>query len=288
MPAAGGLRSPLVGSEPLVEVSALLLVVEDNAVNQKVAAAMLSKLGYRSEIVANGEAAVDAVGHARYAAVLMDCQMPGMDGYEASAEIRRREGEGDGDRVPIIAMTAGAMTGARERCLAAGMDDYISKPVNLEELSQVLQRWVDPSRAGPRGTGTSAAPPGEAQLSGDPVLDPIMVAELHALDDSAGDAGMMTSLVRRFIENGRTRVAELHEAASSGDDARTGSAAHSLKGSSATLAAHRLAEVCRQLESGAAAGDRTAVAALLQHLDEQFAAAEHALGVEFPGGERSS
>jgi two-component system, sensor histidine kinase and response regulator len=116
------------------------LIVEDNAANLKVAVRMVERLGYRADVAGNGSEALNALGQVRYDAVLMDCQMPEMDGYEATREIRR--GEHDGRHLPIIAMTASAMAGDRERCLAAGMDDYISKPVKLHIVAAVLERWL--------------------------------------------------------------------------------------------------------------------------------------------------
>ena len=119
---------------------ARVLVVDDNAANQKVALRMVERLGYRGDVAGTGAEAVAMVGHGHYDAVLMDCQMPAMDGYEASRQIRHNER--GGRHVPIIAMTADALSGERERCLAAGMDDYITKPVRLHVVGAVLQRWL--------------------------------------------------------------------------------------------------------------------------------------------------
>ncbi len=156
LPAGDGAAEPRSGP------AAYLLVVEDNVVNQKVATVILEKQGHRVDIASNGQEAVRAVARTRYDAVLMDCQMPGMDGYQATQAIRRQEGPHR--RIPIIAMTAGAMVGDREKCLAAGMDDYLPKPVRWDEVASVLALWVplgesedvDPRR--PADKGASVRP----------------------------------------------------------------------------------------------------------------------------------
>lgn len=143
-PAAGVAAANQTEHAPRPDAAASLgrvLVVEDNALNQLVAEGVVSKLGYAVDIVANGAEAVDAISTTYYSAVLMDCHMPVMDGFAATEEIRRREA-GEGDRLPIIAMTAGAMAEDRDHCLAVGMDDYVSKPVNVAAVNDALARWV--------------------------------------------------------------------------------------------------------------------------------------------------
>ncbi|NRA39849.1 MAG: response regulator, partial [Planctomycetes bacterium] len=130
---------------------AKILLVEDNIINQKVAVSMLHKMGYRVDCVANGREAVDAVGNIRYDLILMDCQMPEMDGYEASRKIRKYETMKTDCVIKIIAMTANAMSGDRERCIDSGMDDYISKPVQINDLSAVICKWLSISESDKRG-----------------------------------------------------------------------------------------------------------------------------------------
>ncbi len=174
--------------QPLLRI----LVAEDNAVNQKLIERLLDKLGYEAEIAANGRQALQALATpaAPYAAVLMDCQMPEMDGYEATRLLRQRQAT-TASQLPIIAMTANAMQGDREKCLAAGMDDYISKPVKIGELTTILARWLTrPSLASPT-SGTEQAR--------SPLADHVVLDEAAALDFVDGDRVLLTELVDIFL-----------------------------------------------------------------------------------------
>jgi CheY-like chemotaxis protein len=140
-----------------------VLVAEDNVVNQKVAIRMLERLGLRADVAANGREAVSMFELLPYDLVFMDCQMPEMDGYEAAREIRR--GEGPDRHVAVIAMTADAMAGCREQCLAAGMDDFIAKPVSMEALFEALQRWAPAKEPVPARSEHLGIPPGAADAT---------------------------------------------------------------------------------------------------------------------------
>jgi two-component system sensor histidine kinase/response regulator len=129
-------------SRELPQFTARVLVVEDNAVNQKVAQGLLKKFGVQVELAANGEEALNSLENLPFDLVLMDCQMPVMDGYEATQQIRHSESKVLNRDIPIIAMTANSMAGDRDKCLAVGMDDFISKPVNPNKLQEALKRWL--------------------------------------------------------------------------------------------------------------------------------------------------
>jgi signal transduction histidine kinase/DNA-binding response OmpR family regulator len=222
-------------------IPANVLVAEDNYVNQQVALEILKSLGCSVQVAADGEQAVTLAETVAYDLVLMDCRMPRMDGYAATQEIRRREG--DLRHTPIIAMTASAMSGDRERCLEAGMDDYISKPIDPESVRNVLRRWVtrdleeEPERK---------APPPAADEGPLPVFD----AE-QALWVTGGRVDMVRRLVGVFLSNMPGRMKELQEAVSTADHEEARRLAHSIKGAAASIGAKRLSKMAFDLELSA-------------------------------------
>jgi two-component system, sensor histidine kinase and response regulator len=224
-----------------------ILLVEDNAVNRKVALAQLRALGYSATLAGDGFAALRALDRAAFDVVLMDCHMPGMDGYEAAAAIRQRDGAQK--HTWIVAMTADAMAGDRERCLAAGMDDYVSKPVRTEDLAAVLDRAQ-------RNT----------------LVTPIDLRYLQHLRDLPGEDGDNTlqSLLRLFLSDAPPIVVELRGALNRADAAALTAAAHSLKGSSGFFGARRLQELCGQIEKAGKAGNLESAAGLLTSLELQL------------------
>ncbi len=215
-----------------------ILLAEDNCVNQKVAMRTLEKLGYYVDTVANGVEAVEKLERGLYDAVLMDCQMPEMDGYAATREIRRREG--GGQRTIVIAMTASAMTGDREKCLAAGMDDYVTKPVRSEELQQILQRHLaQNAKEQPAVTVDTAV-----RLAGDAEL----VARVKELELEVGPEAMQ-ELIGEFLSETARSLERLENALRSADSSGAVETLHNLVDCSANVGAVRMAEICTRLES---------------------------------------
>ncbi len=250
-----------------------VLLVEDNEMNQLVASKMLTRLGYRYDIAGNGMEAIAAIEAQRYDAVLMDCQMPEMDGYEATMEIRLREA--GGRHLPIIAMTAAAMDGDRERCLEAGMDDYITKPVRSDAVAAVLERWV-----GAAPVAEPAAAPPEAAPSDVRVLDADQLNVIRRLDDAEGT--LLREIIDKFLTHAEAGRDELARIIAEGDPQALERTAHRLKGAAANLGAVAMADVCGELEARGRFGQLDDVASLLPRYDDELARARDALIAEIP------
>jgi CheY-like chemotaxis protein/HPt (histidine-containing phosphotransfer) domain-containing protein len=241
--------------------SAPILVVEDNPVNQQVARGWLRKLGYRADVAANGFEALEALSRIPYAAVLMDCQMPEMDGYQATAELRRREGQ---RHTPVIAMTANVMRGDRERCLEAGMDDYVPKPVRLEDLDAALRRWLPASELATRPASDPAA------------LDPVLLARLQRLQ-RPDHAEELSQLIDMFLEDTPPRLQQLHEAAVGGDADTLRNVAHGLRGAAGHFGIREVVALCERLEALAHGGTLADADDVVTQLDAAYARARQSL-----------
>jgi signal transduction histidine kinase/CheY-like chemotaxis protein len=253
-----------------------VLVVEDNVVNQEVAMRLLESQGHRVDVAGNGQEAVEAAARFQYAVVFMDCQMPVMDGYEATRAIRALEGPGR--HTPIIAMTAGAMVGERERCLAAGMDDYLSKPIRLTELRDALVRWAGVSGNNGAGHAGGAADAPDTGSTG--VLDPGVISGLRELDHRGGG---MAELVDLFIRDTVSRLDDLGRGIAAGDASQVARAGHTLKGSSANLGASAMADLCEEIQASATNHALDGAADVLRRLEAEFRRVRAALTAAFPG-----
>jgi CheY-like chemotaxis protein len=213
-----------------------VLVAEDNAINQKVAMRLLEKLGCRVDVAATGKEAVEMIELLPYDLVFMDCQMPEMDGFEATRLVRQKEMV-TGRHVPIVAMTAHAMQGDRENCLAAGMDDYIAKPVQQQQLSLALETFAS--------TSVEAEPErvADADCRGDEVLN-----QAALLARMNGDVELLREIAALFLENSPRLLDEIRRAIAHGRNTELATAAHAVKGSVITFAARAAADTAQQLE----------------------------------------
>ena len=278
--------------------AAHILLAEDNLVNQKVAVRMLERLGFRPDVVKNGCEAVKAWEEGAYDVILMDCQMPEMDGFEATREIRKREmnskelgvrgkeQEESGlpspdsslltphsllpSHIPIIAMTANAMKGDREKCLEAGMDDYLPKPVKPEVLEEVILRWLPK----PSVSAVPVLPGQEESLDG--CLDEQVLQDLQSLGDE-DQPDFLQAVIQQFLEDQTKHVTAVETAIEDKDPLALRKAAHSLKGSSFNVGARALASSAMELEKLGAAGSLDGVEDLLVSFQKECGRARLAL-----------
>ncbi len=234
-----------------------ILVVEDDPTNQKVAQAQLSKLGFRADIAGTGLEAIQAIESGEYNLILMDCHLPDMDGYEATGRIRAT-GRTD---LPIVALTADAMAGNRDRCIRAGMNGFLSKPVGLDQLRETLLEWLPAPEA---SSAVQAAPAGPAERSA-PVFDEDEL--LHRLMDDRDLAG---AVVDGFVQDCPLQLAQLAERLAAADAPGTRSQAHRVKGAAACVSAGSLSAVGLEMERAAEAKDLDRVGALLPRATGEF------------------
>ena len=240
------LASPTMAGPATTSRSELLLIVEDNSINQQVAVLLLKELGFEAHVAENGQECLDRLAQTPYAAVLMDVQMAEMSGFEATRLIRKEETL-TGRHLPIIAMTAHAMEGSREECLAAGMDDYLSKPIDSRRLKAILDRWFPPETAQvlSQTEPPAAGPPNSAAQAAQPPLD------LPRLQKAIGGSGCR-ALLTVLTEEASSYREKIRAAVRDRDAAALNRAAHTQKGAYASLCAEPLRAVCAGLEKAAA------------------------------------
>ena len=258
---------------PQAERPLRILVAEDNVVNQRLAVSLLERRGHSVTVARNGRQAVEATARERFDVVLMDVQMPEMNGLEATETIRARE-SASGTRVPIIAMTAHTMAGDRERCLASGMDGYVGKPVQPALLFEAIRLLMAVANAEPARTGSPGAPNGGASVDadaalgadggGEPVLDRALLAR-----NTGGDAQLLAELVELFLREGPRLVAEARAALAAGDATGVAAAAHTLKGAAGSLGGLRVSSAALALEVMIRSGARDGLSTGIERLERE-------------------
>jgi CheY-like chemotaxis protein/HPt (histidine-containing phosphotransfer) domain-containing protein len=245
-----------------------ILIADDNTTNQLVAQAMINRIGYCGDAVANGLEAVRALIQIPYDIVLMDVQMPEMDGLEATRRIRDPKTGVQNSQVPIIAMTARAMKGDHDKCLAAGMDDYLAKPVQYDQLVSVLQHWLERAAAPPVGEikGSAALP-----------SEPEVFDRAACLDRLGGNEELLRRIITVFLGDAQQQINKLAEALASVDLAQVGRLAHKISGAAGSISAIALHEIALKLEVAAREKSIERLAELSAPLSQTFAALKYVL-----------
>jgi len=281
-------EEPLHVSESLAAPGAHILVVDDNVVNRAVIVGMLESYQCRTSEASNGQEAVRLVAETTFELVFMDCQMPVLDGFEATGEIRRLETRHGRRRVPIVALTASALKGERERCLAAGMDDYLSKPVRQSELGQAISRWVEVAEQPPltgngngngNGNGSGAAHVKTAPSS--TVLDRSVIDAIRAMPNQrSGDP--LSRLVGIYLQHTPTAIQQLRVAVDNGQCPEAQRIAHTIKSSSGMLGAIGLAELLGEAEAAGRASSHSDLSRLIPVIESEYHEVHQALAALLP------
>jgi CheY-like chemotaxis protein len=260
-----------------------VLLAEDNPVNIEVARAMLESLDLQVDCARNGIDALQAVKENftanAYDAVLMDCQMPVMDGFAATAAIRREEREaGRGRVLPIIAITANALQGDREACLAAGMDDYLSKPFSQQEIAAVIGRWMALPLAATvhHDDEPPRLPPESVEVIQRDVINRVALDKIRALSRDRGDA-LVQKVIAAYVDDTPQQLRTLRSAIDGLDTGNVRRIAHTLKSASANVGAEALAALCKELEHLGRADTTEGADAILTDMEQEFQAVRHSL-----------
>ena len=256
-----------------------MLLAEDNPVNIEVAKAMLESLGLQAQVAQNGRQALEAVRNETFEAVLMDCQMPVMDGFAATSEIRREEQDAGRPRtLPVIAITANALQGDREACLAAGMDDYLSKPFTQAELAGVIGRWIALPLAASvhHDDAAPTLPEAAREVIQRDVINAKALENIRALSQHGGDA-LVRKVIAAYVGDAPQHLRTLRQAVGGQDAATVRRVAHSLKSASANVGADTLARLCRDLEQMGRSASVLGAATLLTDMEEEFQAVQQSL-----------
>lgn len=269
-PGAATLPRPMSAPAPLDDFELppmSILLAEDDDVNRKVTLHMLERLGCPADWVGDGRAALEALAEQSYDVVLLDVQMPELDGLETARRIRARWASSAGPW--LIAITANAIRGDREKCLAAGMDDYISKPLKRTDLRAALERYQDTANVLKSDAALRVLPPPELEGEQDAlILDPSVLEGLRELDD--GEGGILRETVDVFLETTPERLEGMKHALESGDNGTVERLAHTLKSSSGIVGGRRMMAACAQLEKESGHGSLEQAAALLAQIEEHF------------------
>ncbi|MCZ7563057.1 MAG: ATP-binding protein [Burkholderiales bacterium] len=258
-----------------------VLLVEDNELNRVVARGMLEALGLAVDAATNGLEAMAALAERRHDLVLMDCQMPELDGFEATRRIRVREAASSRPRTPIVALTANAVAGDRERCIAAGMDDYLAKPFRLTDLHETCRRWLHANAAS--GPPAAAEAPADRTAAAPAALDPAALERLRAMQ-RPGQPDVVAAVVGLFIDRSATLFASLRDAAAAADAAVARRAAHSLKSNCMHIGATGLAVLFKHAELAAGEADLAAVGRLALRIEPELYAVRALLAERYRPG----